>query len=230
MTSVDERPVAEGGGGWPPARCSPPSAAASSTRHGLWDDAAVRGRRPAAPGDRRARPRAGPVLVRRPARRAARQDADPGRGARRAARRVHRAVSSLLLKDTSGRSVFPVFSPGGGIGVPGLRGRGRHRARARPDDVPGAAVGRAHRLGAVRPALPGRHAGAVLHPRDLLRAQLDRLAARRVRPDRRGRAGVPRVPRRTDRRARAQRRARTAAARGGARPARRRRPGAAAAA
>ena len=32
--------------------------------------------------------------------------------------------SSLLLKDTSGRSVYPVFSPGGGIGVPGLGGAG----------------------------------------------------------------------------------------------------------
>ena len=34
------------------------------------------------------------------------------------------APSSLLLKDTSGRSVYPVFSPGGGIGVPGLGGAG----------------------------------------------------------------------------------------------------------
>jgi glutamine synthetase len=32
--------------------------------------------------------------------------------------------SSLLLKDTSGRSVYPVFSPGGGIAVPGLGGAG----------------------------------------------------------------------------------------------------------
>jgi glutamine synthetase len=34
------------------------------------------------------------------------------------------APSSLLLKDTSGRSVYPVFRPGGGIGVPGLGGAG----------------------------------------------------------------------------------------------------------
>jgi glutamine synthetase len=32
--------------------------------------------------------------------------------------------SSLLLKDTSGRSVYPVFSAGGGVGVPGLGGAG----------------------------------------------------------------------------------------------------------
>lgn len=34
------------------------------------------------------------------------------------------APSSLLLKDTSGASVYPVFTPGGGIGVPGLGGAG----------------------------------------------------------------------------------------------------------
>ncbi len=34
------------------------------------------------------------------------------------------APSSLLLKDTSGASVYPVFAPGGGIGVPGLAGAG----------------------------------------------------------------------------------------------------------
>jgi glutamine synthetase len=33
-----------------------------------------------------------------------------------------RCVSTLLLKDTSGETVFPAFSPGGGIGVPGLGG------------------------------------------------------------------------------------------------------------
>jgi glutamine synthetase len=79
------------------------------------------------------------------------------------------APSSLLLKDTSGRSVFPVFGADTGVGVDGLRRRRRRRARAGPDDVPGAAVGAADRLGAVRPALPGRLAGAVLHPRPAAR-------------------------------------------------------------
>jgi glutamine synthetase len=34
------------------------------------------------------------------------------------------APSSLLLKDTSGKSVYPVFTPGAGIGIAGLAGAG----------------------------------------------------------------------------------------------------------
>ncbi|NKQ51342.1 glutamine synthetase [Amycolatopsis sp. K13G38] len=34
------------------------------------------------------------------------------------------APSSLLLKDTSGKSVYPVFTPGAGIGIEGLAGAG----------------------------------------------------------------------------------------------------------
>ena len=33
-------------------------------------------------------------------------------------------VSTLLSKDTSGRTVFPAFSPGGGVGIPGMGGAG----------------------------------------------------------------------------------------------------------
>jgi glutamine synthetase len=34
------------------------------------------------------------------------------------------AVSTLLSKDTSGRTVFPAFSPDGGVGIPGMGGAG----------------------------------------------------------------------------------------------------------
>lgn len=34
------------------------------------------------------------------------------------------AVSTLLSKDTSGRTVFPAFTPDGGVGVPGMGGAG----------------------------------------------------------------------------------------------------------
>ena len=117
--------------------------------------------------------------------------------------------SSLLLKDTVG----PVRRAGlhGRHRARGrrVRRRGRHRAGARPDDVPGAAVGAGHRVAAVRRALPRRPAGAVLHPEPAARRAGPARRAR-VRADRRRGAGVPRL-----RRARPRRRPGPAHARAG---------------
>ena len=85
-------------------------------------------------------------------------------------------TSTLLAKDTSHRNVFPVF---------GSRWRFRPRRDGRrrqfpdaagPGHVPRAALGRQHRLAAVRHLLSERQAGAVLHAA-LHRGALQRLAA-----------------------------------------------------
>jgi hypothetical protein len=70
-------------------------------------------------------------------------------------------TSTLLLKDTSHRTVFPAFTPGGGVGMPEMQGR--HPDRSGSLDLPHPAVGAGHGLVPLRRALPGRTAGALLH-------------------------------------------------------------------
>ena len=71
-------------------------------------------------------------------------------------------TSTLLAKDTSHRTVFPVFSAGGGMGLDEMAGAGNFVMVADPGDLPRAAVGQQHRLDAVRHLFPERQAGAVL--------------------------------------------------------------------
>ena len=60
--------------------------------------------------------------------------------ARAALERGVTVTSTLLLKDTSHRTVFPAFTPGGG-GHAGDAGRRGHRAACRSVHVPHPAVG-----------------------------------------------------------------------------------------
>ena len=71
-------------------------------------------------------------------------------------------TTTLLAKDTAHKTVFPVFTAGGGFGMPEMQGGGDFLMIADPDDLPRAAVGAANRLGAVRHLFPRRQAGAVL--------------------------------------------------------------------
>ena len=130
-------------------------------------------------------------LLRRPARRPARQDPGRRRGRRGAANGVG-FTTTMLLKDTSHRTVFPVWHAGRRLRHEGAGGRGRRRDGARPDDLPRAALGAAHRLDAVRHLLPRRPADAVLHARVAARA-LAALARARLRLRRRPRGRVPRL-------------------------------------
>ena len=70
-------------------------------------------------------------------------------------------TTTMLAKDTSHRTVFPVFTSGGGFGMREMEGaadvlmvRGSHH-------VSRAAVGAHHRLAAVRPLFRRRPPGAV---------------------------------------------------------------------
>lgn len=119
--SVDERPVAEGGGG---AAVRPLLGADGFVaRHGLWDDAEYA----AAAQLQRVVDERGIELVRLSfcdqhgvlRGKTLTRDALWG-----ALRNGCTAPSSLLLKDTSGKSVYPVFTPGAGIGIEGLAGAG----------------------------------------------------------------------------------------------------------
>ena len=67
----------------------------------------------------------------------------------------------MLAKDTSHRTVFPVFTAGGGFGMKEMEGAADVLMVADPDDVPRAAVGADHGLAAVRPLFQRRPAGAV---------------------------------------------------------------------
>jgi glutamine synthetase len=119
--SVDERPVSEGGGG---AAVRPLLGTDGFVaRHGLWGDAEYA----AAAQLRRVVDEQGIELVRLSfcdqhgvlRGKTLTRDALWG-----ALRDGCTAPSSLLLKDTSGKSVYPVFTPGAGIGVAGLSGAG----------------------------------------------------------------------------------------------------------
>ena len=66
-------------------------------------------------------------------------------------------VSTLMLKDSSDRTAFKVFEPGGTAATAGLRIRQQPAAAGRPGKLQATALDAGHRLGA-RPALvPGRH-------------------------------------------------------------------------
>lgn len=119
--SVDERPVSEGGGGAPVRPLL--GADGFVARHGLWGDAEYA----AAAQLARVVDEQGIELVRLSfcdqhgvlRGKTLTRDALWG-----ALRDGCTAPSSLLLKDTSGKSVYPVFTPGAGIGVAGLSGAG----------------------------------------------------------------------------------------------------------
>ncbi len=102
---------------------------------------------------------------RRPARPAARQVPVPGRRDRRHAQRA-----GLLRRDLQpghrATHVFPpAFAAGGGFGIEEFTGFPDVVHRARPVDVPGAAVGARHRLDALRRVLQHRPADAAGRPR-----------------------------------------------------------------
>ena len=71
-------------------------------------------------------------------------------------------TSTLLAKDTSHRTVFPVFAAGGGMGLDEMAGAGNFVMVADPGDLPRAALGQRHRLAAVRHLFPQRQAGAAV--------------------------------------------------------------------
>lgn len=121
--SADERPVAEGGGG----HSARPLLAADRDgfveRHGLWSDQA----HAAAAQVRRVMDERGTERVR--------MSFGDQHGLLRGKTITRSALggvlrsgltvpSSLLLKDTSGRTAFPVFTAGAGIGMPQLSGVG----------------------------------------------------------------------------------------------------------
>ena len=165
--------------------------AGSSSGHAALDRRAVRRRGPGPAGHRRARHRARSRLLPRPARHPARQDADARGVRRRAARRRHGAVDARAQGHLA-TAVYPVFDRAGARHA-ALDGRRRPRARARPDHVPGPALGAAHRLGALRHPLPRRRAGPVLDAPAAARRST-RLAAARLRATCRARGRVPRLP------------------------------------
>ena len=74
--------------------------------------------------------------------------------------------STLLTKDTSHATVFPAFSKGSGLGLDELTGGVGYRAGRRSRDLRHAALGGAHRLGAVRRLFHKRPAGAVFRTAD----------------------------------------------------------------
>ena len=76
-------------------------------------------------------------------------------------------TTTLLAKDTSHKTVFPVFTAGGGFGMAEMEGAGDFLMIADPDHVPCAAVGATDRLDAVRHVFRRREAGAVLDPPSL---------------------------------------------------------------
>ncbi|MFI5932260.1 glutamine synthetase family protein [Actinoplanes sp. NPDC051494] len=123
MPSVDERTVAEGGGGWNARPLLAADRGGFIDRHGLWDQAQY-----AAAGQlRRVVDELGLEMVRFSF--ADQHGVLHGKTLTRAAlsaalRSGVTAPSSLLLKDTSGRSAFGVFSADTGVGVDGFAGAG----------------------------------------------------------------------------------------------------------
>jgi glutamine synthetase len=118
--SVDERPAAEGGGARPLLGADP---AGFVTRHGLWGDAEYA----AAAQLRRVSDELGVELVRLSFtdQHGVVHGKTLTRDALQAALSGSVSVpSSLLLKDTSGKTVYPVFTPDGGIGSSRMSGAG----------------------------------------------------------------------------------------------------------
>ena len=76
-------------------------------------------------------------------------------------------TTTMLAKDTSHRTVFPVFTAGGGFGMREMEGAADVLMLADPDELPRAAMGAGHRLAIVRPLFRRRAAGAVRDPASL---------------------------------------------------------------
>ena len=70
-------------------------------------------------------------------------------------------TTTMLAKDTSHKTVFPVFTAGGGFGMKEMEGAADVLMVADPDDVPRAAVGADDGLAALRPLFQRRPPGAV---------------------------------------------------------------------
>ena len=70
-------------------------------------------------------------------------------------------TTTMLAKDTSHRTVFPVFTSGGGFGMREMEGAADVLMVADPDHVPRAAMGADDRLAAVRHLFQRRPPGAV---------------------------------------------------------------------
>ncbi|MFY1636870.1 glutamine synthetase family protein [Solwaraspora sp. WMMB335] len=175
MRSVDERPVAAGGAGYPALPMLAADRDGFIGRHQLWTDAQY-----AAAGQlRRVVDELGIEMIRfsfadqhgvlrgktltRPA-------------ATAALRSGVTAPSSLLLKDSSGASVFPVFAADPQVGVAGFAGAGD--VVLVPDPTTFRVLPWAPRTGWVLCDLRFPDGSAVpLCTRGLLRGQLDRLAA-----------------------------------------------------
>ena len=95
---------------------------------------------------------------------AARRSRPPGRSAALEKRR-RRSPARCSLKDTSHKSVFPVFTQAEVSACRRCRRRGSPAHRGRPDYLARPALGAENRLAAVRPPLPRRQAGAFRHAR-----------------------------------------------------------------
>jgi glutamine synthetase len=175
MTSVDERPVAEGGGGWDARPMLAAERGGFVERHGLWD----RARYAAAGQMRRVMDEVGLEAVRFSFAdqhgvlhgKTLTRSAVPG-----ALRSGVTAPSSLLLKDTAGRSAFAVFSADVGVGVAGFSGAGD--IVLVPDPTTFRVLPWAERTGWVQCDVYFPDGSPVpFCTRGVLRGQLDRLAA-----------------------------------------------------
>ena len=76
-------------------------------------------------------------------------------------------TTTMLAKDTSHKTVFPVFTAGGGFGMKEMEGAADVLMVRRPDHLSRAAVGADHGLAAVRPLFQRRPPGAVRHAASL---------------------------------------------------------------
>ena len=101
-------------------------------------------------------------------------------------------TTTLLAKDTSHRTVFPVFTPGGGFGMPEMQGGGDFVMVADPATFRVLPWAREHRLGAVRHLFHQRQAGAVLDAPALPRCAGEARQGR-LRFSRRPRGRIPSV-------------------------------------
>ncbi|QSB15882.1 glutamine synthetase [Natronosporangium hydrolyticum] len=175
MRSIDERPVADGGGGWSARPMLAADRGGFIDRHGLWGPAQY-----AAAGQlRRVVDELGLELIRfsfADQHGVLRGKTLTRQAAVAALRSGLTAPSSLLLKDTSGASVFPVFSPDPGLGVAGFTGAGD--VVLVPDPTTFRVLPGAERTGWVLCDLRFPDGSAVpFCTRSLLREQLGRLAA-----------------------------------------------------
>ena len=99
-------------------------------------------------------------------------------------------TTTLLAKDTAHKTVYPVFTAGGGFGMAEMQGGGDFLMVADPVDLSRAALGAEHRLASLRHLLRGRQAGAVLDAADSPR-RLGEACGGRLRFPRRARGRIP---------------------------------------